>query len=405
MSDITNGRSDGASDQGSRPSISFVTPRYGADIIGGAEHAARMLAERLVQRGWQVEALTTVAGDIQRWAPGYPEGETIESGVVVKRFKVDKGRDPRFQLLTRPTEFYATSATENEAADYLELQGPVSGELVEAIRESDSDHVAFYPYLYHPAVYGAKTVTDRVVLHPAAHDEAPLYLPVFKELFETAPRIVFHTAAEERLVRSVFRISQTRRITLGLGIDPAPENAPDNGAEILGFDPAQPYICAVGRVDTLKGTTMLADFVASYRERHSVKPNLALVGTVAVAPDEKPWLKITGPVSEEEKWAIIKGSSALISPSYYESFSLVMMEAWSVAKPVMVNSRCEPTRDHIERSGAGVHFGDYPQFEVGLELILEQPVAASKLGSLGQQYVTDNYSWQVVMDRYTNFLH
>ncbi|NNN13913.1 MAG: hypothetical protein HKL81_09235 [Acidimicrobiaceae bacterium] len=75
-----------------RQKISFVTPRFGSDITGGAEFAARMIAERLVKRGFAVEALTTVAGDIAKWEPKYDEGLSVENGVSVNRFAVDQGR-------------------------------------------------------------------------------------------------------------------------------------------------------------------------------------------------------------------------------------------------------------------------------------------------------------------------
>ena len=38
--------------------ITFVTPRYGADVFGGAEQAARAYATRLAAEGWTVRVLT-----------------------------------------------------------------------------------------------------------------------------------------------------------------------------------------------------------------------------------------------------------------------------------------------------------------------------------------------------------
>ncbi|NNN10652.1 MAG: glycosyltransferase family 4 protein [Acidimicrobiaceae bacterium] len=393
-----------APEAASRPKISFVTPRFGSDITGGAEFAARMIAERLAKRGYTVEALTTVAGDIASWEASYDEGEKNENGVIVKRFAVDQGRSKDFAAFSKKIEFFAKSATADEAMEYIRLQGPVSQGLIDAISDTDSDFIAFYPYLYHPVVHAMPQVLSRSVLHPAAHDEAALYLPIFNEIFEKAGRLVFHTYAEEELVKSIFRISQARRIVLGLGIDPAPPAIKLTGQEVLGLSPAEPYLCALGRVDTLKGTTMLAHFVSTYRERHQKNVSLALVGPVAIAPDEQPWLKITGQVSEEEKWAILRDCTLFVSPSYYESFSLVIMEAWSVGVPVLVNGRCAATTEHVIRSKAGAVFQNYPEFEVALELLLDGEQIRNELGQRGKIYVEKNFTWGVVIDRYINFL-
>ena len=52
--------------------VAFVTPRYGRHVVGGAESAARQLAEHLVaSTGWHVEVFTSTAlgsrEDAERW--------------------------------------------------------------------------------------------------------------------------------------------------------------------------------------------------------------------------------------------------------------------------------------------------------------------------------------------------
>ena len=67
--------------------LAFVTPRYGTEVIGGAETAARMLAERLCLRpGWEVEVLTSCALDHLTWENTEPAGTTVINGVTVHRF-------------------------------------------------------------------------------------------------------------------------------------------------------------------------------------------------------------------------------------------------------------------------------------------------------------------------------
>ena len=55
----------------------FVTPRYGPEVIGGAESGARQLAEHLVaESGWEAEVMTTCARDHLTWANELPAGRT-----------------------------------------------------------------------------------------------------------------------------------------------------------------------------------------------------------------------------------------------------------------------------------------------------------------------------------------
>jgi hypothetical protein len=67
--------------------LAFVTPRYGIEVIGGAETAARMLAERLcVRPGWEVEVMTSCALDHLTWENTEPPGTSVLNGVRVHRF-------------------------------------------------------------------------------------------------------------------------------------------------------------------------------------------------------------------------------------------------------------------------------------------------------------------------------
>jgi hypothetical protein len=83
--------------------LAYVVPRYGAQVIGGAEYGARMLAERLARRpGWTVEVLTTCALDARTWADELPAGTTVEAGVPVHRFPVTGPGTPTSTACHRP---------------------------------------------------------------------------------------------------------------------------------------------------------------------------------------------------------------------------------------------------------------------------------------------------------------
>ena len=82
--------------------VAYVVPRYGLEVVGGAELGARMLAERLVsQLGWEAEVLTTCALDTRTWADEYEPGTVDLNGVSVHRFRSEAGRDQGFERFSR----------------------------------------------------------------------------------------------------------------------------------------------------------------------------------------------------------------------------------------------------------------------------------------------------------------
>ena len=65
--------------------------------MGGAETAARQLAEHLVSEcGWDVEVFSTGALDHISWDDELPAGDSELNGVTVHRFASAAGRDPDF---------------------------------------------------------------------------------------------------------------------------------------------------------------------------------------------------------------------------------------------------------------------------------------------------------------------
>ena len=67
-----------------------MVPRYGDDIVGGAETLVRALARRCAAQGWDCEVATTCAVDHVTWADARPAGVSMEDGVRVHRFRVGR---------------------------------------------------------------------------------------------------------------------------------------------------------------------------------------------------------------------------------------------------------------------------------------------------------------------------
>ncbi|HEX2038377.1 MAG TPA: glycosyltransferase family 4 protein [Acidimicrobiales bacterium] len=379
--------------------VAYVVPRYGVEVLGGAEYGARMLAERLVSfLGWDVEVLTTCALDARTWADEYAEGEVAINGVRVRRFRSAAGRAPDFETFSRTVLPHPEAADPETCRRWIELQGPVTPAMIEAAAGGDADLVVFYPYLYYPTVHGVPAVGERAVMHPAAHDEPPLRLPIFRDVFAATRGFVFQTYGERDLVERLFPVAHRAHVVMGLGVE---EEAGDSDAPAV---PERPYLLCLGRVDDGKGAGMLARYFAEYKARRPGPLQLVFAGPVAQRPPDHPDIVLLGPVDEDVKWGLLRRAVALVNPSYFEAFSIVLMEAWTAGLPVLVNGACLATREHCERSGGGLWFTGYAGFEAVVDRLTADAGARSALARQGRAYVDANFRWPVILDRYRDFL-
>ena len=83
---------------------------------------------------------------------------------------------------------------------------------------------------------------------------------------------------------------------------------------------------------------------------------------------------------------------------------MVLTEAWAQGRPALVQGRSDVLVGQARRSGGAVPYLDYADFEVALDRLLADPALAARLGRAGRRYAEDNYSWDVVMDRYEALL-
>jgi hypothetical protein len=144
--------------------LAFVTPRYGADISEGAEHACRLLAEHVSARH-QVEVLTTCARDPQTWRNEFTEGTDRVRGVLVRRFAVGQTHDPEvFRRLTR--EMAGMPHGREDEQEWVRRLGPVAPGLIDHLKRQQRgyDAVIFFSLYHATTVFGIQAVPDRSIL-------------------------------------------------------------------------------------------------------------------------------------------------------------------------------------------------------------------------------------------------
>ena len=177
--------------------IAFVVQRYGLEVNGGAELECRQLAEHMNEK-YEVEILTTKAVDYVTWKDEYTQNRETVNGVLVRRFSVKEPRNNKeFNRLSE--KVLQGKSTKEEEELWMKKQGPYSVELVEYIKEhkEDYDVFVFFTYLYYTTYFGIQEVYDKSILIPTAHDETPIYLNIFRQMFQL-PRGIFYQGKEEK---------------------------------------------------------------------------------------------------------------------------------------------------------------------------------------------------------------
>ncbi|HEX2500793.1 MAG TPA: glycosyltransferase family 4 protein [Methylomirabilota bacterium] len=388
---------------GTRLRLAFVVQRYGPEIDGGAEYECRRVAEAL-RPHHDVEVLTTCARDYLTWRNVYPPGVETVNGVRVRRFPVDRRR--RVRAFGRYADWlYATPHTFFDEAEWVRRQGPLALSLVEWIRAHADDHdvFLFYTYLYLPTTLGLPLVAHKAVLVPTAHDERPIYLDLFRSLFRSPRALVFQVEEERAFVEERFHTARLPSAVIGAGIDPVTDADGERFRRQQGIE--GPYLLYVGRVDVEKGCRALVETFLAWRERAAEPVTLVLMGTVALRLPRHPAIRALGFRPEAEKHDAIAGATAVVMPSPHESFSFVILEAWSQGTPVLATARSPVLRGHVERSGAGLLYdrarGD---FGAAAASLVGDEALRKILGERGRAYVEGRYRWPRITSQYLDFL-
>lgn len=374
--------------------LAFVIQRYGEEVAGGAEAHCRGLVNALKARH-QVEVLTTCALDYITWKNHYPPGESSVDGVRVRRFPNTQERDIRRFASKSEHVFYADRISPHEERRWLQENGPVCPELIEAIaKRTAADFVLLYSYRYYTAALGAGAAGNRAILIPTAEDDPAVRLSIFAELFRSVRGLLYLTPEEQHLVENA---SGTKRpsVIIGSGLT-LPTVEPAAAAR---FDLPAPYVLYAGRIDRNKGVDTLFRYYEWLTAEWQDAPMLVLAGHQVLDIPTHPRIRYIGYVTDAEKAALLAGAAVVLMPSALESLSILVLEAWAVGTPVLVNGRCRVLEGQCRRSNGGFYYRDFAEFAAMLRILVARPELRHELGASGRAYVEKEYSWEIAAKR------
>lgn len=369
--------------------VALVVQRYGVDVLGGAETLARRVAELLAPHV-DLEVLTTCAIDYLTWADHYPAGVDDVNGVRVVRFSVPLARDPAaFDAVS--AKAYASPKNLKLGKNWMDAQGPNAPHLLEHLREHGSsyDAVIFVTYLYATTVDGLPLVADRSILCPTVHDEPPLRLGIFDEVFRQAQLCLFSTPEEWELAAERFGVPAERARVVGTALDETPKGDPSRFVRETGI--THPYALYHGRLDASKGILELLEYHVRYRAAGPDRLDLVLIGGGNVALPDSDGFHALGFVSDELKHDAIAAARVVVCPSPYESLSFSQLEAWSHGRPTLSNSASPVLVGQSRRSGGGLWYAGAREYAAMLDLLAGAEPLAGAIGAQGRRFIRTEY--------------
>jgi glycosyltransferase involved in cell wall biosynthesis len=379
--------------------IAFVVQRCGHEVNGGAEAHCLAIAQRMSAH-WQTEVLTTCAKDYVTWDNFYAPGVEQSDGTAIRRFPVAAPRiTEKFNRLSDELHSKGGAATPEEEEAWMLAQGPCSPDLVAYIEAKSDEYDAFifFTYLYWHTWKAFPQVAERAILVPLAHDEWTIYLSLFRRLFAQVNHFIFNTIEEWQLLQRLLPGKRVGGPVVGIAVN-RPETT-DPHRFRCNYKLSDDFLLYVGRIDRSKGCDEMFEFFIRAREQGLAPAKLVLLGAPVMPIPNHPDIVPLGFVSETVKWDALAACTALVMPSVNESLSMVLLEAWTVGKPVIVNGRCEVLVGQCRRSNGGLWYSQYEEWVRVIER-LQHGRVASVLGRQGWRFVREHYSWPAIEHAY-----
>jgi glycosyltransferase involved in cell wall biosynthesis len=387
--------------------IAFVTPWYG-EIPGGMEALTRQTAERLAERGWPVEIITTCIRDFfADWSRNHHKpGVAHLNGVTVRRFAVQKRNRVAFDEVNARlmSNLPITAAQERVYIEEM-FRAP---DLLQYIADHQQEYLLFFiPYMFATTYYGAQIAPQRSAIIPCLHDESYARLPLYRQVIPQARALLFNTYAEAQLTDQLFvPAGEQWRELVGVGVETAISGDAQRFYRNYNLTP-KPTLLYAGRRDVGKNVPLLIQYWSRYSQQTGADYRLVLIGPgeITIPPEAADSIVDLGFVTAQDKYDAYAAATVTCQPSLNESFSIVMMESWLLGTPALVHGRCAVTTDHCRRSNGGLYFTNYDEFAGTVNYLFTHPETARQMGQNGRAYVQNHFAWDIVLDKYEAVIH
>jgi len=414
--------------------LAFITPRYGADIVTGPEHACRLMAEHISRRH-DVDVITTCARQADSWTNEHPEGPDRVRGVRIRRFPVSQPRAAGVPSLT--ARLVAESHGRADELQWAKESGPWSAGLLDHLRQQQHtyDAVVFFSMMSATTVFGLPLAAERSVLFPCVELTPALRFGLWPETLSAARAIGWVSAAERRLVRNYLRTAITNEELVGIGIERSPQHTyprhqQDPADDLIDEDAApdadadaapgpfeddgvpfrrrhrlyESFALYGGRVEADNGSQEMLDYFEGYAAATENPLQLVLMGMKMMRVRETSWVRLAGMLPDRERMVAFEAADVTVAPASSDLLAESVLESFAVGTPVLASARNEAAVEHCCKANAGLYYGTREEFLECLQLLTSDDALRQTLGENGRQYVDQHYRWDAVVTRLERLL-
>lgn len=225
-----------------------------------------------------------------------------------------------------------------------------------------------------------------------------------------AERVVCVSNAVRSEIAWMYEVPDAKMTVIPNGVSPARFQRPVDTAAVRGryhIGADNPAIVFSGRMEWQKGPDLLMEAMPAVLRAHP-DAKLVYVGDGSMRPgiENRAWnlgvahaVRFPGRRDEAEIAALYQACDVVCVPSRNEPFGIVILEAWSAGKPVIVTDHGGAS-EIVRHEHSGLHVSPTPDsIAWGITTIFTDPARAHEMGANGRAECAARYAWRAIAEK------
>lgn len=418
--------------------LAFVSPRYGAELTHGPEHACRLLAEQLSVRH-DIDVLTTSLPDPTTGKAVMPEGADRMRGVLIRRFASTPGDRPD-TLLQLTRQLTRGPHSQEDEIEWVRHAGPTSPGLTEYLRRHhrNYDALVFFSAVHATTLHNIDIAPERTILFPWLRQQPALRLGVVQRTLASATALGLMARAERKLVALYSPQPAAPQEVVGIGVLGAPlltyprlsrDTESDTPAEPESEETASPtvewpkphltgqgslfrrrhrlmdgpIVLHGGSIERDSGCEEMIEYFDGYVAGGG-QGTLVLMGVKLMKLPQEPYLHTAGVLPSRDRMAAFEAADVTMAPRGDDLSAETVLESFAAGTPVLAAATNEAAVELCTRANAGLYYANREEFIEALSLLTGDSRLRAKLGANGSEFIEQHCRWDHVIGRFDKLL-